>query len=56
VGRWAQPSEIVRIASFLVDPASRFITAAVEPVDGGYAANGNPGEPLEPIALMNDLL
>jgi NAD(P)-dependent dehydrogenase (short-subunit alcohol dehydrogenase family) len=56
VGRWAQPWEIARVVSFLADPASGFITAAVWPVDGGYAANGNPGEPLGPVTPMDDLL
>ena len=46
VGRWAEPCEIARVISFLADPASGFITGAIWPVDGGYACNGNPGEPL----------
>lgn len=31
-------------------PASGFITAAIWPVDGRYAANGDPGETLGPLA------
>lgn len=52
VGRWAEPWEIARVVSFLADPASGFITAAIWPVDGGYAANGNPGEDLGPVAPL----
>ncbi|HVR50126.1 MAG TPA: SDR family oxidoreductase [Pseudorhodoferax sp.] len=53
VGRWARPEEIARVVGFLAEPASGFITAAVWPVDGGYAANGNPGEPLGPLQAMD---
>ena len=53
VGRWAEPSEIARVIGFLAEPASGFITAAVWPVDGGYAANGNPGEDLGPVQPMD---
>lgn len=49
VGRWAQPEEIARVIGFLAEPASGFITAAIWAVDGGYAANGNPGEVLGPL-------
>ena len=49
VGRWAQPWEIARVVAFLAEPDSGFITAAIWPVDGGYAANGNPGEDLGPL-------
>ena len=55
VGRWAEPWEIARVVSFLADPASGFITAAIWPVDGGYAANGNPGEALGSIAPLGGL-
>ncbi|WP_374521676.1 SDR family NAD(P)-dependent oxidoreductase [Hydrogenophaga sp.] len=49
VGRWARPEEIARVVGFLCEPASGFVTAAVWPVDGGYAASGNPGEDLGPL-------
>lgn len=52
VGRWATPEEIARVIGFLAEPASGFITAAVWAVDGGYAANGNPGEALGPLQAM----
>jgi len=52
VGRWATPQEIARVIGFLAEPASGFITAAVWAVDGGYAANGNPGEALGPLQAM----
>lgn len=44
VDRWAEPWEIARVVGFLAEPASGFITAAIWPVDGGYGANGDPGE------------
>lgn len=44
VGRWGRPAEVARVAAFLADPASAFITAAIIPVDGGYSARGDPGE------------
>lgn len=49
VGRWARPEEIARVVGFLCEPGSGFVTAAVWPVDGGYAASGNPGEELGPL-------
>lgn len=55
VGRWAVPEEIARVIGFLAEPASGFITAAVWAVDGGYAANGNPGEALGPLQAMQAL-
>mgnify|MGYP000865795513 CR=1 FL=1 len=55
VGRWAEPHEIARVVGFLAEPGSGFITAAIWPVDGGYAANGNPGESLGPLAAQDDL-
>ncbi|MGO2240634.1 MAG: SDR family NAD(P)-dependent oxidoreductase [Halomonas sp.] len=48
VGRWADPTEIARVVRFLAEPSSGFITGADWLVDGGYAINGNPGEPLGP--------
>ncbi|GLS16233.1 3-hydroxyacyl-CoA dehydrogenase [Hydrogenophaga electricum] len=53
VGRWALPAEIARVVGFLAEPASGFITAAIWPVDGGYAANGNPGETLGPLQALD---
>lgn len=53
VGRWARPEEIARVVGFLAEPASGFITAAIWPVDGGYAANGNPGEVLGPLQALD---
>lgn len=53
VGRWALPEEIARVIGFLAEPASGFITAAIWPVDGGYAANGNPGEALGPLQALD---
>lgn len=50
VGRWADPAEIARVVRFLAEPNSGFITGADWLVDGGYAINGNPGEPLGPLA------
>ncbi|MFI0473212.1 SDR family NAD(P)-dependent oxidoreductase [Halomonas sp. HMF6819] len=50
VGRWADPNEIARVVRFLAEPGSGFITGADWLVDGGYAINGNPGEPLGPLA------
>jgi NAD(P)-dependent dehydrogenase (short-subunit alcohol dehydrogenase family) len=52
VGRWGRPWEIARVVAFLADPASGFITGAIWPVDGGFGANGNPGEQLGPLAEM----
>lgn len=53
VGRWAEPWEIARIVGFLAEPGSGFVTAAVWAADGGYSANGNPGEDLGPLSDMN---
>lgn len=50
VGRWADPAEIARVVRFLAEPNSGFITGADWLVDGGYAINGNPGEPLGPLS------
>jgi NAD(P)-dependent dehydrogenase (short-subunit alcohol dehydrogenase family) len=52
VGRWGRPWEIGRVAAFLAEPASGFITGAIWSVDGGFGANGNPGEPLGPLVPM----
>jgi NAD(P)-dependent dehydrogenase (short-subunit alcohol dehydrogenase family) len=44
VGRWAQPAEIARVACFLAEPASSYITGTTIPVDGGFAIRGDPNE------------
>ena len=44
VGRWGTPEEVARVVSFLVEPASAFITGAIYVVDGGYTMRGDPGE------------
>lgn len=54
VGRWGRPWEIARVVAFLAEPASAFITGAVWSVDGGFGANGNPGEPLGQLTSMPD--
>ena len=36
--RWGEPGDIGGAAVFLCSPAARFITGAILPVDGGYAA------------------
>lgn len=36
--RWGTPEEVAGAAVFLASPAARFITGAILPVDGGYAA------------------
>jgi len=44
VGRWAQPAEIARVACFLADPASSYITGTTIPVDGGFSIRGDPND------------
>ena len=36
--RWGEPGDIGGAAVFLCSPAARFITGAILPIDGGYAA------------------
>lgn len=36
--RWGTPEEVAGATVFLASPAARFITGAILPVDGGYAA------------------
>jgi NAD(P)-dependent dehydrogenase (short-subunit alcohol dehydrogenase family) len=47
VGRWGMPEEIARVALFLADPASSFITGAKFVVDGGLTIRGDPGENID---------
>ena len=39
-GRWGEPDDLAGVAVFLASHASDFVTGAVIPVDGGYAAQG----------------
>ena len=39
LGRWGQPAEVAAAISFLLSPASSFITGIALPVDGGVTAN-----------------
>jgi 2-deoxy-D-gluconate 3-dehydrogenase len=39
-GRWGVPDDLAGVAVFLASAASDFITGAVIPVDGGFAAMG----------------
>ena len=47
VGRWAQPDEIARVAIFLADRASDYITGATIAVDGGLHIRGDHGENID---------
>ena len=44
VGRWARPEEIARMALFLADPESAYITGTTMLVDGGLSIRGDAGE------------
>lgn len=47
VGRWGKPEEIARVALFLADSASSFITGAKFVIDGGLTIRGDPGENID---------
>ena len=38
MGRWGQPGEVGELAAWLLGDKASFVTGAVMPVDGGYAA------------------
>jgi NAD(P)-dependent dehydrogenase (short-subunit alcohol dehydrogenase family) len=38
MGRWGAPDEVAGAIVFLLSDNARFVTGAVLPVDGGYAA------------------
>lgn len=38
MGRWGTPEDLVGPALFLASPGAQFVTGAILPVDGGYAA------------------
>ncbi|MBE7211298.1 MAG: SDR family oxidoreductase, partial [Gluconacetobacter diazotrophicus] len=37
-GRWGRPDDLGGAAVFLLSDQARFVTGAILPVDGGYAA------------------
>lgn len=43
MARLGQPSEIGRVAAFLLSDAAAYVTGAIIPVDGGWSAYGGPG-------------
>ena len=47
VGRWAQPEEIARVARFLADPDSGYISGTTIAVDGGLSIRGDANEDLD---------
>ena len=46
VGRWGKPEEIARIARFLADPDSGYITGTTITVDGGLSVRGDADDDL----------
>ncbi len=52
VGRWAKPEEIARMALFLIDPASSYITGTTMRVDGGLSIRGDADEDLANSPFM----
>lgn len=47
VGRWARPDEIARMALFLADPDSAYITGTTMRVDGGLCIRGDADEDID---------
>ncbi|WP_157801210.1 SDR family oxidoreductase [Sphingobium sp. LB126] len=43
LARLGQPSEVGRVAAFLLSDAASYVSGAIVPVDGGWAAYGGPG-------------
>jgi NAD(P)-dependent dehydrogenase (short-subunit alcohol dehydrogenase family) len=52
LGRMAEPAEIAEVIAFLVSSRASYITGAVLPVDGGWAAFGAPESALPALAAQ----